>query len=141
MISEELQIIVDRLKEQGKMRFLDAAEADQIAQFEKKYDIQLPSKYKEWLLFSDGGDFFLPAGVQIYGVTHNPIIDVTNDDRPDDNYIVIGAMSFGDPILCEKDGEKIFIYNLEAGCIEDDEVYEDFTAFLKDLYNLLGIGE
>lgn len=32
-------------------------------------------------------------------------------------------------------------YNLEGGRIEEDEVYEDFYSFLKDLYDLLGIGE
>ena len=60
---------------------------------------------------------------------------------PDDKYIVIGALSTGDPILCERDGEKISIYNLEGGRIEEDEAYEDFYSFLKDLYDLLGIGE
>lgn len=36
--------------------------------------------------------------------------------------------------------KKIAIYNQEAGRIEDDEIYDDFTAFLSDLYDLLGIG-
>ena len=40
----------------------------------------------------------------------------------------------------QKAGEKIAIYNQEAGRIEDDEIYDDFTAFLNDLYDLLGIG-
>ncbi|MBM6804002.1 SMI1/KNR4 family protein, partial [Mediterraneibacter glycyrrhizinilyticus] len=44
-------------------------------------------------------------------------------------------------ILCKKDGEKIAIYNQEAGRIENDEIYDDFMAFLNDLYDLLGIGE
>ena len=30
--------------------------------------------------------------------------------------------------------------NQAAGRIEDDEIYDDFTAFLNDLYDLLGIG-
>ena len=47
----------------------------------------------------------------------------------------------GDPVLCEKECEKISIYNREKDCIEDDEVYDDFFAFLIDLYDLLGIGE
>lgn len=141
MISDELKQIIEQLKKQGKMRFLEAATEEQIYQFEQENDIHLPSKYKEWLLFSDGGEFFLPAGVQMYGVAHKPIIDAYDDDRPDEKYTVIGAMSFGDPILCQKDGETISIYNHEEGRIEEDEVYEDFTAFLKDLYDLLGIGE
>ena len=141
MISDELKEIIDLIKEQGKMHFLEAATENQIAQFEKEKEIQLPSKYKEWLFFSDGGEFFLPSGVQMYGVSHKPLIDIEDDDRPEDKYIVIGALASGDPILCEKIGEKISIYNHEAGRIEDDEIYDDFIAFLKDLYDLLGIGE
>ena len=140
MISDELKEIIDQIKKQGKMSFIEAATEDQIAHFEKENGIHLPSKYKEWLLFSDGGELFLPAGVQMYGGAHKPIIDVEEDDRPDENYIVIGALAAGDPILCEKSGEKISIYNHEAERIEDDEIYEDFFAFLRDLNEILGIG-
>lgn len=141
MISDELNKIIDQLNKQGKMNFLESASEEQIALFEKEHVIPLPSKYKEWLLFSDGGEFFLPAGLQMYGVAHKPLIDVNDEDRPEDKYIVIGALASGDPILCEKTSEKISIYNHEAGRIEPDEVYEDFFAFLNDLYDLLGIGE
>lgn len=140
MESVELQAIVELLKSQGKMDFYNGATDVQIARFEKENDVQLPQKFREWLLFSDGGECFLPAGVQFYGVSHKPIIDVKDDGKPDDNFIIIGALSNGDPILCEKVGEQISIYNREAGVIEEDEVYKDFYAFLKDLYDLLGIG-
>ena len=45
---------------------------------------------------------FLPAGVQFYGVAHKPVIDINEGDRPDDSYIIIGALSTRDLILCEK---------------------------------------
>ena len=141
MISNELQQIVYKFKEQGKMAFLEAATQEGIDIFEKENGITLPVKYKEWLLFSDGGEFFLPAGIQLYGVEHKPVINVKNNDRPSDNYIVIGTLASGDPILCEKNGEKIAIYNQEGGRIEDDEIYDDFIAFLNDLHDLLGIGD
>lgn len=141
MISNELQQIVDKFKERGKMAFLEAATQEKIDIFEKENDITLPVKYKEWLLFSDGGEFFLPAGIQLYGVEHKPVINVKNNDRPSDDYIVIGTLASGDPILCEKNGEKIAIYNQEGGRIEDDEIYDDFIAFLNDLHDLLGIGD
>ena len=141
MISNELQQIVDKFKEQGKMAFLEAATQEKIDIFEKENDITLPVKYKEWLLFSDGGEFFLPAGIQLYGVEHKPVINVKNNDRPSDDYIVIGTLASGDPILCEKNGEKIAIYNQEGGRIEDDEIYDYFIAFLNDLHDLLGIGD
>lgn len=140
MIPEELKEIVEQLNEQGKMEYLEAATEDQIAEFEKENEIKLPDKYIKWLLFSDGGELFLPGGIQLYGVAHKPTIDVNDNDRPDDGHIVIGALSMGDPILFQKDSEQISIYNHEAGTIESDETYPDFIAFLKDLYDLLGIG-
>lgn len=140
MISKELNEIIEQLKDLGKMRFLDGATESQIAEYELKNNIKFPLKYREWLLFSDGGEFFLPAGVQLYGIAHKPIIDVSDDDRPNENYIVIGALASGDPILCEKNGERISIYNHEAARIENDEIYENFYAFLNDLYEMLGIG-
>lgn len=140
MISEELKLIVDKFNKQGKMNFLEETTEEKISEFEKEHSVKLPEKHKEWLLFSDGGELFLPAGIQLYGVEHKPVIDVYNNDRPSEDYIVIGALASGDPILCEKTGERIAIYNQEAGRIEDDEIYDDFIAFLNDLYDLLGIG-
>ena len=140
MISEELKAIVDKFKEQGKMNFLDETTEEKILVFEKENDVTFPSRYKEWLLFSDGGELFLPAGIQLYGVEHKPLIDVNDNSRPNEDYVVIGALASGDPILFEKDSEKVAIYNQAAGRIEDDEIYDDFFAFLNDLYDLLGIG-
>lgn len=141
MISDELKQIIVQIEEQGKMRFIEAATEEQISQFEKENQIQFPSKYKEWLLFSDGGEIFLPAGVQLYGVGQKPLIDLEDNDRPDDNYIVIGALASGEPVLCKKDEEKIYVYDYENREIDEDLVYDDFFAFLIDLYDLLGIGE
>ena len=140
MISEELKAIVDKFKEQGKMYFLEETTEDRISVFDEEKGITLPSKYKEWLLFSDGGELFLPAGVQFYGIEHKPLIDVDDNSRPSEDYVVIGALASGDPILFEKNSEKIAIYNQTAGRIEDDEIYDDFVAFLTDLNDLLGIG-
>lgn len=140
MISNELNAIVTQIERQGKMNFLAGATEEQIEEFEKRHNLKLPLKYREWLLFSDGGEFFLPAGMQMYGVANTPIIDVSEDDRPSDNYIVIGTLASGDPILCEKNVERISIYNHEAGVVENDETYEDFFAFLIDLHEILGIG-
>ena len=141
MTSDELKVLVDKIIKLGKMKFLERATEEQISQFEKDNDIQLPSKYKEWLLFSDGGEFFLPAGVQLYGVVHKPLIDVNDNDRPDDSYTVIGALASGEPILCKKEDEKIYVYDHENGGIDEELVYDDFFALINDLYDLLGMGE
>ena len=140
MISEELKAIVDKIKEQGKMNFLPETSEEKVTSFEKENSVKFPEKYKEWLLFSDGGELFLPAGIQLYGVEHKPLINVNDNSRPSEDYVVIGALASGDPILFKKDSEKIAIYNQAAGRIEDDEIYDNFVAFLNDLYDLLGIG-
>ena len=141
MISEELKFIINMINEQGKMLFLEAATDEQIVRFEKDNKVQLPKKYKEWLRYSDGGEFFLPAGVQFCGVAHKPLINIEDNDRPDTNYIVIGVLASGDPVLCKKEGEEISILDNETGTIDDELVYNDFFMLLNDLYDLLGIGE
>lgn len=141
MISDELKNILENITVQGKMCFFEGASKEQIFAFENKNSIVLPVQYKEWLEYSDGGEFFLPAGVQLYGVAHKPAIDVNDSDRPNEEYVVIGALASGDPILCKKEGEQIAIYNHEASRIEEDEIYQNFYAFLSDLNELLGIGE
>lgn len=147
MISEELKTIIDTLKEQchqsdsDMILFPPATEA-QISVFEKNNNLIFPSKFREWLLASDGGECFLPAGVQFYGVAHDkPIIDVNDTNRPDDSYVVIGGMPNGDPVLIKKGSEIVAIYNLEEGRIEDEEIYDDFFVFLNALYDYLGMGE
>lgn len=141
MISDELKEIIDQIKEQGRMSFLEAATEEQIEKFEKENDILLPVKYKEWLRYSDGGDLYLPAGVQLYGVAYKPLIDIEDNDRPDDNYIVVGALASGEPVLFKKNEEKFYVYDHDSKELDDDLTYDDFFALLKDLYDLLGIGE
>ncbi len=123
----------------GKCKLNKPATKEQIESFEKKNKIELPQKYKEWLLYSDGGHICLPAGIQFYGVLQKPQIDISSEDRPDDTYVVIGALATGDPILFKKYTEQVAIYNQETNKIEDGEVYDDFFKFLNDYKNILGL--
>lgn len=141
MISADLKPLVDKFNKQGRMSFLKETTEEKILAFEKENKVVLPSGYKKWLLFSDGGELFLPAGVQLYGIEHKPFIDVTDNSRPSDDYIVIGAFALGDPVLCKKTDETISIYNQEIGEIDKELVYPDFITFLNDLAELLGVGE
>lgn len=68
MILDDIKTIVDKFQEQGKKNFLSETTEEKISEFEKEKSVKLPAKYKEWLLFSDGGELFLPAGVQLYGM-------------------------------------------------------------------------
>ena len=90
MISDELKKIVDKFNEQGKMAFLPETTDDKISGFENKNNVTLPLQYKTWLRFSDGGEFFLPAGLQLYGVDRKPVIDVNDNDRP-----ILRSFDFG----------------------------------------------
>ena len=137
MSDREWEDIKERLNNEGKMRFIDGATEDQIAKFENEHQILLPIRFKEWRVRSDGGELFLPGGVQLYGVHHPPTIDVDYNDRPDDSYIVIGALAAGDPILCSKSSNIIAVYDHEANMIHDDEVYSDFEEFINGLTDLL----
>lgn len=141
MISEELKELVDIFNKQGKMDFLEAITEEKADDFEKLHDIKMPTKYKEWLQYSDGGELFLPAGIQLYGLEHKPMLDVNDNSRPNDDYIVIGVFASGDPILAKKDEETISIFNQEIGEIDDELIFPDFIAFLRELPDLLGIGE
>lgn len=137
----EPEAVADLLRSQGQMSFVEPTTDEVIGAFETEHDLQLPSQLKRWLLVSDGGDFFLPAGFQLRGVAHLPLIDVADPDRPDDSYIVIGTLSSGDPVLCERSSERISIYNHEAGRIEDDETFADFFTFLTSLAAVVGVGD
>ncbi|MBR3358583.1 MAG: SMI1/KNR4 family protein [Solobacterium sp.] len=145
-MNDILKTIVENLKKQGTLRFKNSVTEEQIKAFEKEKEILLPEEYKEYLQFSDGGHLFLPAGVQFYGVTEKPVIDVNekyilkNDDT-EEIYYAIGALASGDPIIFKEGSNEIAIYNLEAGTIEEDEKYPNFYDFLNDLYDLLGIEE
>ena len=137
----EPEAVADLLRSQGQMSFVEPTTDAVIEAFETEHERQLPSQLKQWLLVSDGGDFFLPAGFQLRGVVHLPFIDVDDPDRPDDSYIVIGTLASGDPVLCERSSERISIYNHEAGRIEDDETFADFFTFLTSLAAVVGIGD
>lgn len=140
-MQERLEVIKKKLISGGKVAFVEGAKEIQIQKFEKDNMIKLPNEYKTWLKFSDGGELYIPAGVQFYGVAHAPLIDTNYNDRPNEEYIVIGALCTGDPILFKKGTNKIMIFNREANKIEQDEIYDDFYLFLNDLDELLGIGD
>ena len=141
MAAKDIEAFIEKLTVGDDARLPNGATEEQITRFETECEVKLPSLFREWLLRSDGGDLFPPAGFQIYGIAHKPFIDINDDDRPDERYIVIGALASGDPVLCEKENERISIFNHDAGRIEEDEVYPDFLAFLNDLPSLLGLEE
>ena len=138
--SQEAKGISDQLLKQGKMRFREGAAEEDILRFEQDHGFCLPKKFKEWLLFSDGGEFFLPGGAYFRGVAHKPLINVDDRDTPDENHIVIGALATGEPLVFEKGREEIAVYDHETGQIQEEERFSDTFVFLKSLSAYLGIG-
>ena len=133
---------LDRIKHisaYGDMFPQEPATEEQISSFELKNKVKLPIKYRELLLFSDGGEWYRPSKIQFYGVAHKPIIDTTDDDKPNKDYIVIGRLTSGDPIVFKNGEERVSIYNLEGSRIENDETYDDFYEFLDDMKGICGI--
>ena len=127
------------IKSFGKCKLNEPATKEQIESFEKTNNVKIPNKYKEWLLYSDGGHICLPAGIQFYGVSQKPLIAMNSVDIPDDSYVIIGELSTGDPILFKKNSEQVAIYNQDGNKVESDEIYEDFEKFLNDIRNILGL--
>lgn len=83
----------------------------------------------------------MPAGVQLYGVAHKPLINVMDGEGDIVGCIVIGALTTGDPIVCESNDETISIYNQEAERIENDEQFANFLDFLNNLSGIVGEGD
>ncbi len=137
----DLKELYDTFKQRSDMYFLEGSSAERIKEFEDRNGISLPVAFKEWLKICDGGEFYLPAGLQLYGVAHKPVIEVNAVVRPDDSYIVIGALASGDPIVCRSGEERISIYNREGDRIEDDETYKDFYTFINSLGEIVYIEE
>ena len=54
-----------------------------------------------------------------------------------DNYIVIGTLASGEPIIYEKSCENIAIYNHEKGRTEKNELFTDFFEFISKLDKIL----
>lgn len=134
-----LKLLFESIKSQGEMCFCDGAKEEEIVSFENENSVKLPMKYREWLRLSDGGELFLPAGLQLYGVKHKPIIEADIENRPSEGYFTIGVFAWGDPVLIKRNDETISVFNHEAGAIED--TFEDFEVFMDRLYDYLGAGE
>lgn len=134
-----MEIIINKLSDLGEHHLIDGATEEQIGDFERNNSISFSQGIKDWLAFSDGGELFLPAGIQLYGVAHNPLIVIDEDDNLGSNYLCLGALSNGDSVIVQKNGEQVSIRNHESGEISPDETYEDFYSFLENLPELLGI--
>lgn len=89
---------------------------------------RLPDQYKEWLSYSDGGEIFPPTGIQLYGVSHKPLINWQKNK-------VAGSFANGDVIAFR--GDEVIVISCETGDVTGK--YPDFFSFLKALPDILGL--
>ena len=141
MCMDSITDIYVRLYVKKDMYFPPAATLTDIEEFEKENNIGLPKQYKQWLELTDGGDLYLPAGIQFYGVNNNPLIEVNEKISLGNDYIIMGKLASGDPLVFRNGSEEILIFNQTDNRIEDDESYSSFYEFLVALEEILGIEE
>ncbi len=139
MTSQEWEAKFAELGKYGRIKTMPWASLEDISRFEEMHGIRLPQQYREWLQYTDGGILFPPAGVQLYGVAHKPLLSFSKEECPDSMYVAAGAMPYGDPVLFEKKSGRFMIFNREAQSFDPKETFPDFVAFLDQLPALLGL--
>lgn len=130
---------LEKLKKYGRIKTEPWATVDDINSFEECTGICIPALYREWIQISDGGYLFPPAGLQLYGVSHHPLIHLAENVPADGVYAVVGEMPYGDPVLFKVGSEEFMLFNQEDGCIEQQEVFPDFSLFLDHIPSILGL--
>jgi len=133
--------IIEQFKEMPNMSFLPGVGAGEIADWEAENSVALPADYKEWLMFSDGGEIYIP-GMQLYGVSHKPLLSYYNqpDEREDlpEELFVLGEFGFGD-VLCFVKGESAIV-QWDHELWEEYMRWESFKDFLSEAEELFGEG-
>jgi len=131
--------IIERFKELPGMSFIPAASEEEITIWEKENGVALPPDYREWLKFSDGGEIFIP-GMQLYGVTHKPLLSYFNrpeerETLPEELY-VLGEFGFGD-YLCFVRGEDAIV-QWDHENWDEFMRWDSFKDFLPDAEEMFG---
>ena len=130
--------IIQRLLETGaEMDFVNGANERDIALYEQSKGFKLPSDYREWLLFSNGGEIFVP-GTQFFGVDTVSNYSLVNQNSKEIRSIfslanfllIIGRMNFGDLLCIDLNTNEIVQWDHET----DEEFlrWSGFFAFLSE---------
>lgn len=127
--------IINSISKLPNMKFNVGASIEEIKKFENDTKIILPKDYKDWLVFSDGGELFIP-GINLYGVSNRPFIRRGDGIEAPENYIVIGRTIYGNA-LCFKDGEEKII-EWEHESFEEFLVWDNFILFLAESEEMYG---
>lgn len=97
---------------------------EEIADWEKKHNIQLPQEYKDWLALSDGGSF---ANKWINSLENLHIENLTIDTDEGKDYIIIASLSLSsDYLLLAPETSELFVVTDDGDLEEGDFVYHIF---------------
>ena len=108
-----------------------------IEDFETKNGFKLPASFKEWLEKDECPDHGDYGFCQFYRINKDPVINIKDVYMVSGcEYLVIGSLADGDPILCKKTKDtdnKLCIYDIHAGMIHENEIYNDIWALMNDI--------
>ncbi|MBR3900558.1 MAG: SMI1/KNR4 family protein [Ruminococcus sp.] len=97
---------------------------EEIADWEKKHNIQLPQEYKDWLALSDGGRF---ADKWIYSLENLRIENLIIDTDEGKDYIIIASLSLSsDYLLLDLETSELVVVTDDGDLEEGDFVYDIF---------------
>lgn len=120
-----------------RMFFVPGVSAEELDRYEQTQGVRLPEDFRQWLMFSNGGELFAP-GLVLLGIpaekwnlaTANTPESREEYELPEDLYI-IGIQNYGDPICFDHETFEIVQWDhetLEASC-----AWDSFRDFLEDL--------
>ncbi len=139
-----LEDLINKLIKLGKsVDFIQGATLDQIENFEKENKISLPIEYKQWLMFTNGGELFIP-GTTMFGIYNDQsqtyygqLIYKKGIDSKykmlsiPDNLLVIGRMNFGDLICIDITGND-FVLQWDHENAEEYNRWISFSEWLSE---------
>ena len=132
----------------GIQQLNDGIDEKTIIFFEEEYKLIIPETYKQWLRYSNGGEFFvLPVGTSFAGILGNSerkkgvfyLEDnfvISKRVGLPDNLLVIGEESDGEVIAFDlqrttKDDGVVVLYDVEEpGIIDEWEGLEDWLEYI-----------
>ena len=141
--SKSMQEYFEQLKEIDedfkRSEFFPSATDEQINNFEKEHNIQIPESYKQWLHLSNGGYLFC-GGTHLYGVYNNPEPSIGNDfsnGMVPKEYLIIGY--FGAEHICYNgESHKFFFYEYEdpSNVLDECDHFDDFRQVLEYIIDI-----
>ena len=117
------------------LKFFPGVKKSEIARYEQEEGITIPTEYREWLMFSDGGEIFVP-GTRLYGIgigAEKTLVTVNAQEERylfalDSSLLIVGTLNFGDLLCLDLSSGEVVQWDHE-----DDEEYLRWDSFFNYL--------